>query len=64
MERLAPLDPDATDAWHDLVCETLATGRGAVKLRRVARTIADLDGSAAISPAHLALAGSLRQEVP
>jgi magnesium chelatase family protein len=64
MERLAPLDPDATDAWHDLVCETLATGRGAVKLRRVARTIADLDGSAAITPAHLALAGSLRQDVP
>ena len=38
-----PLDADAADAWRDLIEGRVLTGRGAARIRRVARTLADLD---------------------
>lgn len=58
------LDADALDAWHLAVEDQLLTGRGAARIRRVARTLADLDDAAAIGAEHVALAASLRGEVP
>ena len=43
VDRLLPLGPDADDVWRDLIEGRVLTGRGAARLRRVARTLADLD---------------------
>ena len=59
-----PLIGDALDAWH---CETETrdlTGRGAARIRRVARTLADLDDVETVSAAHISLAAMLREDVP
>jgi magnesium chelatase family protein len=60
----AHLGTDALDAWRWVVEDHQLTGRGAARVRRVARTVADLDGAEAITPEHLALAASLRGDVP
>jgi magnesium chelatase family protein len=62
--RYIALGDDATDAWLLAVEEQLLTGRGAARVRRVARTLADLDDATDITPEHIALAASLRGEVP
>jgi magnesium chelatase family protein len=62
--RYVALGDDATDAWLLAVEEQLLTGRGAARVRRVARTLADLDDATDITPEHIALAASLRGEVP
>jgi magnesium chelatase family protein len=64
LARYVTLDADATDAWRFAVEEQMLTGRGAARVRRVARTLADLDDAAGISPEHVALAAALRGEVP
>lgn len=64
MDRYAGLRGDALDAWHHVVEDGLLTGRGAARVRRVARTIADLSDSALIEGEHVILAASLRQDVP
>ncbi|HZJ27064.1 MAG TPA: YifB family Mg chelatase-like AAA ATPase [Acidimicrobiia bacterium] len=64
LERFVSLSADATRAWHDLAGERELTGRGAARVRRVARTLADLDGRAEIAPSDLATASVLRSEVP
>ena len=59
-----PLGGDALDAWH---CESETrglTGRGAARIRRVARTLADLDDADSVSAAHVSLAAMLREDVP
>ncbi len=58
------LGPDALDAWRLVVEDHLLTGRGSARVRRVARTLADLDGDAAVTPEHLTLAAALRDDVP
>lgn len=58
------LPDDATDAWRLVVEERLLTGRGAARVRRVARTLADLDDASEISPEHVVFAASLREDVP
>jgi magnesium chelatase family protein len=64
VDRLLALDGDAQDTWHDLIEGRLLTGRGAARVRRVARTLADLDDHATISAAHLESAALLRADVP
>ncbi|HZP29095.1 MAG TPA: YifB family Mg chelatase-like AAA ATPase [Acidimicrobiia bacterium] len=62
--RMVPLDADAADAWRERIEERSLTGRGAARIRRVARTLADLDDSASVSATHVTLASMLREDVP
>jgi len=62
--RLLSLERDADDAWRFLIAERSLTGRGATRIRRVARTLADLDDAAAITADHLDLASAMRGDVP
>lgn len=64
LERLLPLSVDALGA---LLAETEArrlTGRGGARVRRVARTLADLEDSADVTAGHVAWAAQLREDVP
>jgi magnesium chelatase family protein len=58
------LADDVADAWRVVVEEYDLTGRGAARVRRVARTIADLGDVPDITAEHVMLAASLRGEVP
>jgi magnesium chelatase family protein len=62
--RLLPLGPDADEVWRELIADRQLTGRGATRIRRVARTLADLDDSAGIGAGHLETAASMRGDVP
>jgi magnesium chelatase family protein len=64
LARFTALDADALDAWHLAVEDQVLTGRGAARIRRVARTLADLDDTPDIGAEHVALAASMRGEVP
>lgn len=58
-----PLNSDAVDAILDVAERCALSGRGLSGVRRVARTLADLEGSSSILPEHVVSAGELRQEV-
>jgi predicted ATPase with chaperone activity len=62
--RLLPLGAEADAVWRELIADKQLTGRGATRIRRVARTLADLDDSAAITADHLETAAGLRGDVP
>jgi magnesium chelatase family protein len=64
VDRLLPLGRDADCTWRDLIADRQLTGRGAARIRRVARTLADIDDAAHITPAHLESAAVLRSDVP
>ncbi len=64
LERLLPLSAEATDALRGETEARLLTGRGAARIRRVARTLADLDDATEISTGHVVLAALLREDVP
>ncbi len=64
LARYVALTQEVTDAWRLVVEEHQLTGRGAARVRRVARTLADLEDVPAITAEHIALAASLRGEVP
>jgi len=64
VDRLLALARDADCTWRDLIADRVLTGRGAARIRRVARTLADLDDAAHITPAHLESAAVLRSDVP
>jgi magnesium chelatase family protein len=64
VDRLLPLTPEAHDAWRDLIEARVLTGRGAARVRRVARTLADLDDATDITAAHVESAALLRGDVP
>jgi predicted ATPase with chaperone activity len=61
---MIPLSAPAEDAWVWIIEVRRFTGRGAARIRRVARTIADLEDAAEISDAHILAAAELRQDVP
>ena len=61
---LLPLCGAAYDAWRTEAEARQLTGRGAARIRRVARTLADIDDSPGIEPTHVALAALLREDVP
>jgi magnesium chelatase family protein len=62
LDQAAPLTPPALERLRDEMERGRLTGRGYHRIRRVARTIADLAGAAdaAIDAAHIAVALSLR----
>lgn len=64
LESSIPLVREAEIAWRGEVERRQLTGRGAATLRRVARTLADLDDVEAISDGHVCLASVLREELP
>ncbi len=63
MEHYAAMSPDGLDAWMLVVEDGMLTGRGAGRVRRVARTVADLANSPVVEGEHIILAASLRQDV-
>jgi magnesium chelatase family protein len=64
VDRLIALEPPALLEWRELFESRLVTGRGAARVRRVARTLADLDDSPTVTGAHVHTAASLRNDVP
>jgi magnesium chelatase family protein len=64
IDRYAGLSAAGVDAWRFAVDDALLTGRGAARIRRVARTVADLADTETIDAEHVVLAASLRQDVP
>jgi magnesium chelatase family protein len=61
---LVPLTGDAEEAWRWLIRERCLTGRGAARVRRVARTLADLEDAHDVTDAHVLSAALLRDDVP
>jgi len=61
---LIPLTPDGEDAWRWAIAHDALTGRGAARVRRVARTLADLEGGDEVDERHVTLAAALREDVP
>jgi magnesium chelatase family protein len=64
LDRFAALSGDALDAWRCCTEERGLTGRGAARIRRVARTLADLADQAEVESTHVTLAALLREDVP
>jgi magnesium chelatase family protein len=64
LRREVPLTGDAADAWREIIGRRALTGRGAAAIRRVARTLADLDDTAQVTAGHLGRAEQLREDVP
>jgi magnesium chelatase family protein len=64
LSRLAPFDDAADSAWQAECEARQLTGRGGARIRRVARTLADLDDVVDVAPEHIAMASLLREDVP
>jgi magnesium chelatase family protein len=64
LTQVIPLSKDAEDAWRWAIGHDTLTGRGAARVRRVARTLADLEGSSEVCERHVTLAAALREDVP
>jgi magnesium chelatase family protein len=60
IERVASASDEAMALLHDAVTRFGTTGRGATRLLKVARTIADLEGSSWIASDHIAEALAFR----
>ena len=58
-----PMDRDAERFLVDAFEESTVTGRGWDRIRRIARTVADLDASESVTKAHVAEAVGFRQEI-
>ena len=64
LSRVVPLGDEALECWRAEIEARQLTGRGAARIRRVARTLADLDDMPDVGAAHVATAALLRQDVP
>jgi magnesium chelatase family protein len=63
LEELVPFPPEVATLWRAVCRGRKLSGRGAARVRRVARTIADLDDRAAISTDDVEHASTMRQDV-
>jgi magnesium chelatase family protein len=63
LDAVAPMDAAATRAWQAVCRSRALSGRGATRVRRIARTIADLDDRARVSADDVELASMLREEI-
>jgi magnesium chelatase family protein len=63
LERYVALTPEARALWHHECQSNFLTGRGAARIRRVARTIADLEDRTAIDAADISEAAMLREDL-
>lgn len=63
LEMLVPLAGDAHAAWTDACRVRRLTGRGAARIRRVARTLADLDDRDMLTADDVVRAAWLREDV-
>lgn len=63
LEALVPLPDDAHAAWEDACRLRRLTGRGAARVRRVARTFADLADHAGVTADDVMRAAWLREDV-
>jgi len=63
LDRFAPLRAEARDLVDAAARRRGLSARAVQSLRRVARTVADLEGSAGIGPNHLAQALAVRAEL-
>jgi len=62
LDELAPLTDGARDVLRDALERNLITGRGLVRVRRVARTVADLRNESVIDTTVISSALALRSE--
>ncbi|MGH8976304.1 MAG: hypothetical protein ACRD0C_24205, partial [Acidimicrobiia bacterium] len=58
-----PLGDGVEAVLREAACRRGWSGRGLAGVRRVARTLADLDGGAEVTPAHVLVAAGLREDV-
>jgi magnesium chelatase family protein len=63
LRHLIPLDGDARDAWHGLCQVRRLTGRGAARVLRVARTVADLDDRTHVTAGDVERAAWMREDL-
>ncbi len=63
LERYTALSPDAHEAWLQICALRRLTGRGTARIRRVARTIADLADRADIDVEHVDRAAWMREDL-
>jgi magnesium chelatase family protein len=64
LATMAPFDDSGNDAWHELIDDDRNSGRGAARIIRVARTLADLEDCHVLSATHLVAATTLRGDTP
>ncbi len=63
LERVAPLDPQSRQLVRRAADAFRITARGVIRIRRVARTIADMSASEVVRPEHVAEALQYRMPV-
>jgi magnesium chelatase family protein len=63
LDRFAPLEQEARTLLGTAARRRGLSARAIQSLRRVARTVADVDGAAAVDASHLAQALALRAEI-
>jgi magnesium chelatase family protein len=63
LPRVVPLTPPVATAWRAITEDRRLTGRGAGRLLRLARTLADLVDDPDVRDIHVVTAASLREDV-
>lgn len=61
LDEAMPLTGEVLTTWRALCERRRLNGRGAAAIRRVARTLADLEGEPAVGPGHMLRAADMRE---
>ena len=64
MRAVAEATPEAVQLLYELHDRHRLSARGHTRVLRVARTVADLEGSDSVGPDHVHIAAGLRLEQP